>query len=180
MLDLDHQLLELFKKEEIYAFCDFHLLLADGETATGLCKISKPKAGKQQSQYFSLFFLIDSPTEAIWEKIDTVFHLILWNRLADRLPGVDAVLAIPHSHSIGGLYFQEIDVYLTKGEYLSKSYLSATLIPEVVSLIGCRRGELVFWEDRSSSTSATIPPGTVRPSETDRMLTQRLREFLGV
>ncbi len=178
MLDLDQQLLELFQKEEIFAFIDFQLPLTGIEPASGLCKISKPKAGKQQSQYFSLFFLIDSPTESIWEKIDSLFRSISWNRMADKLPGVDAVLAIPHSSRIGGLYFQEIDVYLTKGEFLSKSYLSATLIPEIVSLIGCRPGELVLWEDRSSSADTSVK--TIPTGDSNRLLTQRLREFLGV
>jgi hypothetical protein len=179
MIDLDTQLRELFKKEDMYAFFDFILPCGIGLTTSGLCKISKPKGDQRKTSYFSLLFLIDSPSEAAWNYIHAEFQRIPWNFLSDRLSGVDAVLAIPYPQSTHGLCFKEIDIYLKEGTLLSRTFLENILIPAVVGQMGCQAGETVFWEDLPAKP-AKPSQSTIKTPASQLPLVDRVWEWMGI
>ncbi len=179
MIDLDAQLKELFKKEEMYAFFDFAFPDGAGSTSSGLCKISKPKGDPRQSRYFSLFILIDSPSEAAWEYLNNTFQRIDWDEISRRISGVHAILSIPYSQASHGLYFKEVDIYLTEGALLSRTFLGENLIPSVSRQIGMQPGEIVFWEDLPKRP--VKPPQASPPVEGARVpLVDRVWEWIGI
>jgi hypothetical protein len=181
MIDLDTQLRDLFKKEEMLAFFDFRLPNGTNAPLAGLCKISKPKTDQKSAHYFSLLFLIDASPAAGWEQIHNIFKQVPWEALEERIPGVDAVLTLPYSRPLGGLYFQEIDIFFKTGSVLSKSNISSCLVPAVAQLCGCQHGEIVFWDNIPQHPALPTAASTPKNCEGETApFTVRMRRRLGI
>jgi hypothetical protein len=178
MIDLNQQLIDLFKKEEMLAFFDFRLSFGGNEPVSGLCKISRPKGTDQHTQYISLLFLIDTPNRSVWEHVHTYVDKIGWNAIKTELPGIETVLSIPHLHHGTGIYFKETAIYLSRDAVVSKYYVSNKLYPAILRIMGLGAGELIFWEDlpeRKQKTKATIAE-----KEPGQPLLSRLKDFFGL
>ncbi len=177
MIDLDRQLLELFNKERMLAFFDFRVRLGDAEPLSGLCKISQPKGGGQQSQYLSLLFLIDTPDESAWHRVDAYTEHLGWDAFMRELPGVVTVLPIPHLHRGAGIYFKEVDIYVDSSVTIAKHYVMDKLYPAILRVAGLTGGEVVFWdvvpEDKQELQ------GFALEKESSCSVVQRLRDFFG-
>ena len=177
MIDLNQQLIDLFKKERMLAFFDFELPLGGTERISGLCKISRPRGFEQQSQYFSLLFLIDTPDDASWEQVESFVKKINWSAFRGELPGVETVLSIPHLDQGKGIYFKEADIYFTGDVVLTKSYVSSHLYPAILRVTGLKAGELVLW-DNAPERKQEIKK-IVSEKQPGRPLVARLKNFLG-
>ena len=181
MIDFDTQLQDLFNKEEMLAFFDFQFPGGTNPPLTGLCKISKPKTDEKSAHYFSLLFLVDASSAAGWDRIDEIFKQVPWETLAERLPGVDAVLTLPYSQPVGGLYLQEIDIFFQKGSVVSKGNISSRLVPAVAWVCGCQAGKIVFWSNTPPPRQPEAAAGAPRISEEDALpFVPRLRRWLGI
>ncbi len=178
MIDLDRQLVELFKKEQMLAFFDFRVPLADAEPLSGLCKISQPKGGGQQPQYLSLLFLIDTPSAMAWQQVDKYAGHLEWDGFRHELPGVETVLSIPHLHRGSGFYFKEVDIYLKGTATLSKHYVLNKLYPAIMKVMRLTGGEVVFWDDVPESRQKL--QGFAVEKEPSRSVVERLKDFLGL
>jgi hypothetical protein len=157
VIDAHKQFVDLFKKEEMLAFFDFLLPLAENRTAAGLCKISRPKGDLQQGRYLALLFLIDAPDEALREEVTAYAKRIPWNHLAELAPGIETVLSIPDLHSGSGFYYKETDLYVSGKVELSKAYVVSKLFPAILRVTGFSARELVFWEDVPAEARGEAP-----------------------
>ncbi len=181
MIDLDTELRNLFHKEQVLAFFDLQLPNGADPPLTGVCSISKPKTDQKAAHYFSLLFLIDTSPTAGWERIHEIFKQVPWELLAQRIPGVETVLSLPHLRPGGESYCQEIDIFLQTGSVLSKGYVRSRLVPAVTQLCGCQPGEIVFWDK-----TARVPPPAKNSSalvncEQDALpFSERVRRWLGI
>ena len=177
MIDLDRQLLDLFKKERMLAFFDFRVHLGDAEPLSGLCKISQPKGGSQQPQYLSLLFLIDTPDDTAWQQVDAYTEHLDWNAFMRELPGVVTVLPIPHLHRGAGIYFKEVDIYLDSSVTIAKPYVMSTLYPAILRVVGLTGGEVVFWDVVPEGKQEL--QGFALEKESSCSVVQRLKDFFG-
>ena len=147
VIDLRQQIVDLFNKEEMLAFFDFTLRVGASETATGLCKISRPKSGKSQAQYYSMLFMIDTSTEEIRMDVGRHMGSVNWEGLANEIPGIESVMSMRGVDLGPTVYFQETDVYVKKGTDITPRTIVGDVYPAVVKAAGLRAGELVLWED---------------------------------
>jgi hypothetical protein len=178
MIDLSRQLIDLFNKEQMLAFFDFQLTLVGNEPVSGLCKISRPKGTGEQTQYVSLLFLIDTPSDALWEHVNTFVNHISWEAFKRELPMVDTVLSIPHLIHKTGIYFKETAIYLSSDHAVSKYYVSSKLYPAILKVMGLKAGELIFWEDLPESKQEINRLASEKGSP--HSLVARLKDFFGL
>lgn len=178
MIDLDRQLLELFKKERMLAFFDFRVQLGDAEPLSGLCKISQPKGSSRQSQYLSLLFLFDTPQAADWQQVDDSIGRLDWNAFLSELAGVVTVLAIPPLHRGTMIYFKEVDIYLDSGVAIGKRYVINELYPAILKVMKLTGGEVVFWDGVPEDKQEL--QGFAFEREPSRSMVARLKEFFGL
>jgi hypothetical protein len=179
-IDLDKELRDLFRKEEMLAFFNFQFPNGANEPLTGFCNISRPRTDRKAAHYFSLLFVVDTSPAAGWEQIDHIFNKVPWEALKQRVAGVDAVLTLPYSRPVGELYIQEIDVYLQTGRVLSKVDIVSRLLPAVTQLCGCQPGDVVFCDDASRPPQPATITGSPENSEKDALpLMTRMRRWLG-
>lgn len=147
MIDLTRQLIELFNKEQMLAFFDFHIYPGGNDAVSGLCKISKPRGTDQQTQYVSLLFLIDTPDDAVWESVNAFIESIEWHAFEHELPGTGIVLSILHMFHASGMYFKETAIFLGNNIRISRQFVREKLYPAISRVMGLTAGELIFWED---------------------------------
>jgi len=177
MIDLTKQLIDLFNKEQMLAFFDFQVTPGGNEPVSGLCKISRPKGTGEQIQYVSLLFLIDTPTDAAWEQVNSFVSNIGWDAFKRELAGAETVLSIPHLIHKTGIYFKETAIYLSSSVTVSKYYVSNKLYPAILRVMGLRAGELVFWEDLPESKQEIKSLRSEKGSP--QSLVARLKDFFG-
>jgi len=147
-IDLYREFIEVFRREEMLALFDFKAADGDGGALSGLCKVSRPKAGKSDSRYISLLFIIEAPDEKALREARARFDAIDWELLGDRLPEFESVLSIPFTlREFTGSHFREIDIYLKDRCAISRRFIVDALCPTVCSVAGIRGGEPVFRED---------------------------------
>jgi hypothetical protein len=173
VLDIESQFKNLFNTEEMVAFFDFRLKPEGSEPMDGLCKISRPKAGKHGGKYFSLFMVIDTPTESSRQVVGNSLKLINWDDMKMLLPEFECVLPIFYSNKGKENFLVEYDVYMSKTCELSRFYLLNDLYPAIARVSALSIGELIFW-DSAKSPSKTAPPEL----EGSQSLLQRLKSFL--
>lgn len=178
MIDLDRQLLDLFNKERMLAFFDFQVKLGEAEPHSGLCKVSQPKGGGRQSQYLSLLFLIDTPSDTAWQQVDAYAGHLDWNAFERELPGVETVLPIPHLHGGAGIYFKEVDIYLNSSVFIVKHYVMNHLYPAVLRVMGLKGGEVVFWDDVPERKQGL--QDFALEKDPSRSVVERLKDFFGL
>lgn len=160
IIDLDEEFLSLFKKEEMFAFFDFGLDLPGDRTASGLCKISRPKAADSDSYYISLLFMIDAAEDAVCQAIHEHIDRINWRELEASVPEIVTVLSLPHTSPRSGIYFREIDIYLS-GDKLTKSFF-AQFHPRLAEVAAFQAASPIFWDDMPRDAK---PVGKSAPPE---------------
>ena len=177
-IDLYREFIDVFRKEEMLAFFDFQTESGGNEPLTGLCKISRPKAGKSDSRYLSLLFIVETPDEKSWKEAETRFGEIEWDGLRDRFPEFESALSIPFTlKEFSGNYFQEIDIYLKDAAVVSRSFILGTFCPSVFSVAGLTAGEPVFREDLPDAEK-DLKEAIIANKESGGSLVLRLRDFL--
>jgi hypothetical protein len=172
IIDVKQQLIDLFEKENVLAFFDFQLTLDQKETIQGLCKIAEPKEGQSKSNYLSLFFIIDTSEEAKESTIDALIKGIAWGDFKKYMQGIDTVVSIPHVNYGTHHYIKEVELYLSPSQQATRAYLAGALYPAINKALGCRGGDLVFWDE--------IPfekKNLEIPQETDRSLIAQLIDY---
>ena len=178
VIDLRQQVVDLFNKEEMLAFFDFSLEVGGTGTATGLCKVSRPKRAKSQARYYSMLFMIDTPDAAMRRDIGMYMGRVNWQGLADEIPGVESVLSMRGVDLGPTVFFQETDVYVKQGTDVTARYIANDVYPAVVKAVGLRPGELVFWEDLPVQEKA-IESKVMSAVKTGHSPLKEIRELLG-
>lgn len=145
IIDLDEELLNLLKKEEMFAFFDFNLNLPEGGTASGLCKVSRPKSADSGTYYISLLFLIDADEPAMSRAIDERINKIKWEDLSRSVHEIKSILPMPYLSVRAGIYAREIDIYLTVNE-LTRAFVTG-FHPLLAQSMGLNAEAPVFWDD---------------------------------
>ena len=72
-IDLMAEVVTLFKDEDLIAFFQFERPLPSGPVISGLCKVGRPHK-RSALHYFSLDFIVDTPTDAIRKSFDTLLE----------------------------------------------------------------------------------------------------------
>jgi hypothetical protein len=156
LVDLNQELADLFKKEEMLAFFDFRLVVSEGETLSGLCKISRPKAGEGASTYLSLLSVTDVPEGSTWALVDGAMAAVGWEQIKRHLACVESVMSMPIRKPIKGVYLRETYVYLSAAPGAPlESYLENRLYPAIVKATGFEAGDLVIWSDMAETARDT-------------------------
>lgn len=173
VFDMDSQFKSLFNTEEMLAFFDFRMKPEGGEAVDGLCKISRPKEGRNGGKYFSLLMVIDTPTETSRQGVEKNLKLTNWDVMKGLLPDVECVLPIFYPNKGKENFLAEYDVYMSKTCELSRLYLLNELYPTIARVSALSVGELVFW-DSAKSSSKSAPP----EQDSSQSLFQRLKNLL--
>jgi len=147
-IDLDLELSDLFNKEEMLAFFDFHFVAGNREYS-GLCKISDPKEHENRSTYYSLLFLIDVPEEEMRKEIDALMAGMDWDQFRRYLPHVESVMPLPVHRPVKGAHVTETYVYVTAPNTPPDIYVRHELYPAIQRVTGFKGGELVVWKEMS-------------------------------
>jgi hypothetical protein len=147
VIDLKQQLMGLFDKEKVLAFFDFQLVLDQNESVQGLCKISEPKEGQAKSPYLALLFIIDAVDDAAEKKVDALMKGISWMGFKNHLRGSTMIIPMPRVASDTRHYLKEVDIYLSPDVRVSRSYIVDHLYPAIVTMLGCRGNEPIFWDE---------------------------------
>ncbi|MEN6439241.1 MAG: hypothetical protein ABFD97_11755 [Syntrophobacter sp.] len=145
IIDLDKEFLDSFKKEEMFAFFDITLRLPEERTASGLCKVSKPKSSDSHSYYISLLFLIDDADGTLCQALDGHINRINWDDLNTCVPEIVSVLPMPYLSKRSGIYIREIAIYLTTDK-LTRPFV-AQLGPLLARTAGIKAEKPTFWDD---------------------------------
>lgn len=145
IIDLDEELLNLLKKEEMFAFFDFSLNLPEAGTASGLCKVSRPRSADSGSYYISLLFLIDADEQRMPRAIDERINKINWKDLSHSVPEIKSILPMPYLSVRAGIYAREIDIYLSVNE-LTRAFVTG-FQPLLARAMGLNAEAPVFWDD---------------------------------
>lgn len=175
-LDIERELLDLAKKEEVLAFFDFVLpLQVDGgaREVEGLCKISRPRERSSRATYFSLFFVVDSQDAAIQHGLERAMRDADWNELGEKTDGVDCVLPVPHRGGTAGLFLKEVDVYLDGTRAPDTAFVREAIVPAVAATLKLRAGELTVWDVQPA-------PSTTPGASKSESLLGRLRRLAGI
>lgn len=137
----------------------------------GFCKISKPKTVGELN-YFSVFYIIDTPDEKSRKAAAQLTSKIDWKQLGKMLPEVESEMGIPQQGTSDN-FFLEREIFMSNAECLTKEYVYTSLYPALVRLTGFYGNDLLFWD--------TEKKPTVSPSQTNqgkRSLIDRLKTFL--
>ena len=167
-IDLDRELADVFKKEEMLAFFDFECPLADGNGLPGLCKISQSRAEASKEPYFSLLFLIDVPEGMRWGEVDAVMERIQWDRIQTRIAHVESVMSLPLLKAVKGVYIRETYIYSAFPREDMTPFLKGAFFPAIVKVTGFRAGDLVIWSDMADILKdvAAFGPSEEKPMPT--------------
>jgi hypothetical protein len=169
-IDIKQLTLDVLKTEEMLAYTIFNAVVEGFPPLEGFCKISKPKkVGKLN--YFSVFYIIDTPDEMSRSAATLLTSKIDWKQLKKMLPEVESEMGIPYQHSTDYL-FMEREIFMNNPECLSKEYIFRTLYPILVRLTGFRSNDLLFWDTETKpkvSSSLDI--------KENRSLIDRLKAF---
>jgi hypothetical protein len=147
VIDLDKQFVELFNKEQMLAYFDFHADFGQGLGASGLCKISSPRKSESESAYVSLLFIVDTSDFDVLEAAEKRCRGFDWESFRADLPGFETALRMSYTSSDQKNFFEEVDLYFRKGFGVCRVFVSNRLLPAVANLTGFRCGDLTFWED---------------------------------
>jgi hypothetical protein len=173
VIDMDSQFASLFNTEEMLAFYPFRMTPDGSEQVEGLCKISRPKEGKNGGKYFSLIFIIDTPNDATRRGVEASLKKINWAGMDRLLPEIECVLPILYPDKGKENLLAEYDIFVSKSCELSRSYLFRNLFPAIARTSGFDNGELIFWDN-------TKEPAKPTPTEqkNGQSLLQRLKDLL--
>jgi hypothetical protein len=176
VIDLDEEFSTLLKKEKIFAFFDFSLSLPGDQTASGLCKISRPKSADSKSHYISLLFMVDAADDPKSRSINEHMNGIDWGELNKSVVEVTSVLPMPSLSQRAGIYIREVDIYLG-GDNFERLFFEK-LIVSLARVAGLNAETPVFWDD---FPRAEEPATGSEPSEPEHALSyrERLRKFMG-
>lgn len=147
VVDLDKELDELLKKEEIFAFFDIQIPTPSKKMVSGLCRVSKPKMGESKSVYFSLLFILDIPDSETWRETDNIMNNIPWDEFEKHSKRVRYVLPMFSQSLKSGNYFKEVCLYVSNMGDFSRDYLFEILFPIVSKITGFKTGELIFLDE---------------------------------
>ena len=176
IIDLDEEFLNLFKKEEMFAFFDFSLGLPEDRTIPGLCKISRPKSAGANSYYISMLLMIDVDDDTMCRLVDEYMNKINWKDLNVSMPEIVSVLPMPRLSTRAGIYFREVYIYLT-ADKLTKSFF-AQFHPLFAGVTGFRAATPIFWDDMPQDAK---PVGMSAPPADKGVAwcVNRLKDFFG-
>lgn len=147
IVDLDKELLNMFDKEEMFAFFNFEVSTPSEKIVAGLCKVTKPKTGEAQSVYFSLLFILDIPDNDTWREVDTLMNSLQWGNFERHSEKIEYVLPMASRSLSTGNYFKEVCIYLTGMNDLTKQYIFNKVYSVLPAVTNFKTGDLTFWDD---------------------------------
>ena len=169
-MDIKQLTLDVLKTEEMLAYTIFNAVVEDAPPLEGFCKISRPKkVGKLN--YFSVFYIIDTPDEISRGAAIRLTSKIDWKLLRKMLPEVESEMGIPCQRSTDYL-FMEREIFMNNPEYLSKEYVFRTLYPALARLTGFRGNDLLFWDTETKPNVSTS-----LGAKENRSLIDRIKAF---
>jgi hypothetical protein len=172
-IDIGQELQDIIANEELLAFFDFVLPLADAGGAReleGLCKVSRPRERRSRATYLSVFFVVDLPDPAAYRALDAQLRRIEWSAGDESAAGIDCVVPIPHRAAGGGLFLKEVDVYLDGTRRPDAAFVREVLQPGLARAVGLRAGDLTVWDEAAATANDSLPNGR-------ETLVSRLRRF---
>jgi hypothetical protein len=177
IIDLDKELSDLFRHEQLLGFFEFECRPAWREPLSGICKVSRLREGEAESRYFSLLFILDTPGEGDWAAADTILSPIEWERLRESLSGVTKVVAIPYSTFNKQYYLKELYFYVGPHADYQRPYVARVLFPALRALTGFELSAPVFMEDVPSKKPAGETSNS-SPALAESSIIDRIKAFL--
>jgi hypothetical protein len=176
-IDVTKQLQDVLKREEMLAFFDFRFDSETGKTISGLCKISRPRAGKARSKYVSLSFIMDTPNGEARGEARSKIERVRWENLKGQLVGLEDLLVLPSTDlGSGDFVVSELDLYVDGGVELERKYVFDELHPAIVKTVGITSGTPVYFLD--ALPDAEPLPGESAVQTRGNSLVQKLKRML--
>lgn len=176
VIDLDEEFFALLKKEEIFAFFDFSLSLPGDQTASGLCKISRPKSADSKSHYISLLFMLDAADDPTCQSINEYINGIDWEKLNKSVAGVASVVPMPYLSQRAGIYIREVDIFLA-GDKVERLFVER-LLSSLARVAGLKAETLIFWDDIPRTEEPAARSESPAPKHASSCI-DRLKNFFG-
>ena len=147
IINLDEELQELFKKEEIFAMLDFKLIITDGESFSGFCVILKSKNKESGLRYFSLIFIVDSPDNIKAGKIKSTLQNFDFEILKNNIPELKKEISFANPESTSRHCYYEVYLYFDESLISPEKLLADKIYQELKKIRGLEIGDLIFWKE---------------------------------
>lgn len=147
VINLDEELQELFKKEEVFAMLDFQFVVDEKDTFTGFCVILKSKNKESGLRYLSFIFVIDSPDSVKATKIKNALQNLNFNSLKKNIPELKKEISFTNPESTTKHCYYEVYLYFDESIITAERLLSEKIYKEMKFIQGFKIGELVFWQE---------------------------------
>ena len=146
--DIETQLLDLLKHEEMLAYWEFSTALPTG-TLEGFCRVSKSTPESSCDQYCSIIIIIDTPEPGQLVCAEKLMSELNWDKLRELLPAIGAVLTVPSINPPDGANLvAKKNLITSEGFEISKHFVLQSLYPAFVQMSHFSCGDLLFWEKR--------------------------------
>lgn len=146
--DIETQLLDLLKHEEMLAYWEFSASLPSG-TLDGFCRVSRSTQESSCDQYCSIIIIIDTPEPGHLERAEKLMSELNWDKLRELIPAIGAVLTVPSINSPDGANLvTKKNLITSEGFEISKHFVLQSLYPAFVQMSHFACGDLLFWEKR--------------------------------
>jgi hypothetical protein len=154
-IDIFREFVDQYAREDMLAFFEFTLDCADRGPVSGLCRISRPKAGSSSLKYLSLTFVLDTPDEAIRLPVQDSLARIEETRLRAALPQIAGVVPTPPISTSPEHYIKQIDILLGAAPTPDQRFIAERLVPALCEITEIKVNEISWWdvdsEDRKDS-----------------------------
>ncbi len=147
IINLDEELKELFKREEVFAIFDLQLVIGEGESFTGLCVILKSKFKEAGLRYFSFIFIIDSPDIISSARIKKTLSGIDLHILMNRIPELKKEISFTNPESTARHCYYEVYLYFDDSSISLERLLADRIYQELKGIKEFRIGDLIFYNE---------------------------------
>jgi len=175
-IDIFQEFVAQSAREDMLAFFEFTLDLEGRGAATGLCRLSQPKAGSSSLRYLSLTFVSDTSDEESKRAIEHVLSRLDESRLRTALPQTTGVVPTPSMHTGPEHHIRQIDILLSTGTLPDKRFIAERLLPALQRILPLTIGEVSWWDVRAED-AADLQSGRHRQEESSSSLLDRLKNF---
>jgi len=175
-IDILREFVDQYAREDMLAFFEFTLALADKGPVSGLCRISQPKAGSSNLKYLSLTFVVDTPDEATKLPIQNALARLEETRVRAVLPQITGVVPTPPMYTGPEHYIRQIDILLGSAITPDQRFISERLVPALRELAQIETGEISWWDIRAEDLK-DLHGGHLAEEEHSSSLVESLKKF---
>ncbi len=151
--DIMSEFVDMFDDELVSSILDLEIPITKDMKVTGLCKLSRSVDDKEKMNYLSLVFLVDKPTVKSQSKVKRLLGRLTSEKIQRALPEVRSVMLQPSLELADEVLVRQVDLEMKPGFTVEKEFVEDKLSWALSSIIECRVGHAMWWEDIDGTES---------------------------